>query len=210
MKTKINIEQWARREQYNFFKQYEEPFWGATVEIDCTAAYRLCKEKNYSFFFYYLHKTLLASNQVENFRYRLSGDEVFLFSENHVSATINRDDDTFGFSFIRFQENFEAFTEGAKMEVERVRNSAKLFPPELLENVIHFSSLPWLHFTSLSHARSFKVADSCPKISVGKMKMENNCCKMPISVHLHHALADGLHLGRFVEIFEDMMNSNNL
>ena len=101
MKTKINIEQWARREQYNFFKQYEEPFWGATVEIDCTAAYRLCKEKNYSFFFYYLHKTLLASNQVENFRYRLSGDEVYLFSENHVSATINRDDDTFGFSFIR-------------------------------------------------------------------------------------------------------------
>jgi chloramphenicol O-acetyltransferase type A len=30
--------------------------------------------------------------------------------------------------------------------------------------VIHFSAIPWLDFTSLSHARSYTFPDSCPKI----------------------------------------------
>lgn len=209
MKTKINIETWARREQFHFFRQYDEPFWGATTEIDCTKAYTFCKANNESFFFYYLHKTLLASNQVENFCYRLSGENVYLFSENHASATINRDNDTFGFSFIQFHPNFQQFTEGGKKEVTRVRNSDKLFPPELSENVIHFSALPHLRFTGISHARSFKTPDSCPKISVGKITEKNGRFLMPLSVHVHHALADGLHVGQFVEIFENLMQENS-
>ncbi len=208
MKTKINIENWNRREQFQFFKQYQEPFWGVTVEVDCTKAYAICKENNDSFFFYYLHKMLCASNQVENFCYRLSGDEVYLFTENHASATINRADDTFGFSFIRFRQNFQQFTEGGKKEVERVRNSTALFPPELSENVLHISALPWLRFTSLSHARSFSGADSCPKISIGQLRQHNGRYTMPISIHVHHALVDGLHVGQFVTIFEDLMNEN--
>lgn len=208
MRTKINLETWARREQFHFFKQYDEPFWGATVEVDCTKAYQFCKANNESFFFYYLHKTLLACNEVENFCYRLSGDNVYLFSENHASATINRANNTFGFSFIRFHQDFHQFTEGCKKEVERVRNSDKLFPPELAENVIHFSALPRLRFTGLSHARSFKTPDSCPKISVGKIIAKNGVFSMPLSVHLHHALADGAHVGQFVEIFETLMQEN--
>jgi len=39
MKTKINIEQWERKALYNFFSQFEEPFFGLTVRIDCTKAY---------------------------------------------------------------------------------------------------------------------------------------------------------------------------
>jgi chloramphenicol O-acetyltransferase type A len=29
---------------------------------------------------------------------------------------------------------------------------------------------------------------------------------MPMSIHVHHGLVDGLHLGQFVDYFQEIMN----
>ena len=71
MKQKLNLDTWNRKEHFLFFKQMEEPFFGITTTIDCTNAYDKAKELNISFFTYYLHKTLVAANAIENFRYRI-------------------------------------------------------------------------------------------------------------------------------------------
>ena len=97
MKHKLELDTWNRKEHFAFFKQMEEPFFGVTARIECTQAYAKAKELGVSFFTYYLHKTLLAVNAVENFRYRIIDDEVFVFDRIDASATILRDDKTFGF-----------------------------------------------------------------------------------------------------------------
>lgn len=74
------------------------------------------------------------------------------------------------------------------------------------QNVIHYSSVPWIKFTSVSHARSFKFKDSCPKISFGKIFDENERKMMPVSIHVHHALADGYHIGLFIDKFQELLN----
>lgn len=56
MKQLINLETWERKEHYLFFSQFEEPFFGVTVSIDCTKAYQIAKEKKTSFFLYYLYQ----------------------------------------------------------------------------------------------------------------------------------------------------------
>jgi chloramphenicol O-acetyltransferase type A len=93
-------------------------------------------------------------------------------------------------------------------EIERIQNTTGLFTRTFSDdNVIHFSAVPWLDFTSLSHARSYTFPDSCPKISFGKMKInENGKRTMPMSIHVHHGLVDGLHLGQFVDYFQEIMN----
>jgi chloramphenicol O-acetyltransferase type A len=30
---------------------------------------------------------------------------------------------------------------------------------------------------------------------------------MPVSIHVHHALADGLHVAQFVELFQTLLDS---
>lgn len=62
-----------------------------------------------------------------------------------------------------------------------------------------------MHFTSLSHARSFAFPDSVPKISVGKIIPQGDQLLMPVSVHVHHALVDGYHVGQFFEILQARM-----
>ena len=58
MKTLIDVEQWNRKEQFLFFYRFEEPFFGVTVNIDCTQAYKIAKQKGNSFFLYYLFRAL--------------------------------------------------------------------------------------------------------------------------------------------------------
>lgn len=207
MKQKLNLETWNRKEHFLFFKQMDEPFFGITTTIDCTKAYSKSKEIGVSFFVYYLHKTLQAVNEIENFRYRIIDDEVFIFENIDASATIMRADKTFGFSYIKFSNDLSHFNEITLKEIERIQTTTGLLTREYPENLIHFSALPWVNFSSLSHARSFTWPDSCPKISFGKMMDENGKKTMSVSVHVHHGLIDGYHVGGFIDALQKLLNS---
>ncbi|WP_017495884.1 chloramphenicol acetyltransferase [Flavobacterium sp. WG21] len=208
MKTLLDLENWNRKEHFAHFIQMEEPFFGATVEIDCTQAYETAKSLESSFFIYYLHKTLVAVNAIENFRYRISGDQIYINDQIDASATIGRENGTFGFSFIEYHPDFKTFEKTALQEIERIQNTTGLFTRSFEnDNLIHFSAIPWLNFTSLSHARSFTFPDSCPKVSFGKMMVSPTGKRtIAMSVHVHHALMDGLHMGQFVDYFQELMN----
>lgn len=185
----------------------EEPFFGVTVPIDCTKAYAKAKELGVSFFTYYLHKTLVAVNATEAFRYRIIENEVYLFDQIDASATILREDKTFGFSLMVYSEDLTEFAEATKTEITRIQNTPGLITRDFSINLIHFSAVPWVNFTSYSHARSFTFPDSCPKISFGKMMDDNGKKTMQMAVHVHHALVDGYDVGLFVSSFEALMNS---
>nr|WP_199000684.1 chloramphenicol acetyltransferase [Flavobacterium sp. ASV13] len=208
MKTLLDLENWNRKEHFLHFGQMEEPFFGATVEIDCTKAYQTAKELNVSFFIFYLHKTLVAVNSIENFKYRISENSIYINNRVDVSATIGREDGTFGFSLIEYSPDFDVFVQNAQAEIKRVQSTTGLFTRSFDDdNVIHFSAIPWLNFTSLSHARSYSYPDSCPKISFGKMMTsETGKRTIAMSVHVHHGLMDGLHVGQFVDCFQDLLN----
>ena len=209
MKTKLDLNTWPRKEHFEFFSKFEEPFFGIVAHIDCTKAYETSKKNGVSFVIYYLHKTLSAVNAVENFRYRIENGEIFIYDRIDASATLTRDDNTFGFSLMPFSTDFETFEKTSKEEIERVRNTTGLFTRTFeADNLIHFSAVPWVDFTSLSHARSFTFPDSCPKISIGKMMIaEDGKRTMAVSVHVHHGLMDGFHVGEFFAKFQEFMDS---
>lgn len=202
----LDLTKWPRREHFHFFRQFDEPFFGVTVRVDCTEALRHCERTGSSFFLYYLHKCLVAVNAVEPFRYRVEGERVVVYDAIHASATIGREDGTFDFSYIPFAVDFVEFVKGARREIERIQASEGLNVGVAGADVIHFSATPWLDFTGLSHARHFAGADSCPKISVGKVTEREGRRGMPVSIHAHHGLMDGREVGAFVERFQQELN----
>ena len=206
MKQELDITTWNRKEHFEFFSKFEEPFFGTTIQFDCTRAYYKSKELGVSFFTFFFFYFLVAVNTIENFRYRIHDNKIFIYDKINVSSTILRDDKTFGFSEIEYDENLNAFIENYNTEATRVKNTSGLFTREYNENIVHFSALPWINFTSISHSRSFTFPDSCPKFSFGKITAENDKKLMSMSVHVHHGLVDGYHLGLFFEEFERLMN----
>lgn len=203
-RTKINIRTWNRREIYKFFRDYEEPYYGITMNLDCSEAFRFAGERKISFFLYYLYLTLKAVNQTEAMKYRIEGEDLYLYDVINGSATIDRDDGTFGFSYVPYFEDLDLFVEKATEEVAEVRTSHHLIRTEIGENIIHFSALPWIHFTHVSHPRRFSRRDSIPKITIGKYQLSGSKKMIPVSVHVNHAVADGLHVGQFFQTLQQL------
>ena len=208
MKTKVDIESWNRKEHFHFFKKFTEPFHGISLEVCCTKLYQKSKSENVSFFIMYMHSVLKAVNGIENFRLRIDDHEVYLYDKINVSPTIGRKDNTFSFSYIEYEEDFQKFLRNAINAMEEINNNSGigLSLETSRIDVIHFSTLPWIRFTSLSHARMLNSNDSAPKITVGKLFQKGDDYFLPVSIHVHHALVDGYHVGQFINELDNEFN----
>lgn len=207
MKT-IDQSTWKRKEHFEFFSTFDDPFFGIVSHVDCQFAYEYAKKIEVSFFSWYLYQSVRAVNQIPELRTRVLDNKVVEYSEIHASATIGRDDGTFGFSYIPYHADFNIFNEYLSKEIDRIKNCKGLAFTKAEEkpNVTHYSSIPWINFSGITHARNFKFIDSIPKISFGKATFEQNKMTMPVSLNAHHGLVDGLHAGQYFEAFQQFLN----
>ncbi|MBX2843462.1 MAG: chloramphenicol acetyltransferase [Flammeovirgaceae bacterium] len=208
----IDYENWNRREHFEFFSKYDEPFFGLVTEVECTNAYKTAKSKKISFFAYYLYQSIKAANQIEEFRYRIMDGKVACFKDIHAASTIGRPDGTFGFSFIHYSENFSTFEKDLNSEIQEVLNSKGLRANEndARRDVIHYSTLPWNKFTGLTHARNFNNGDSVPKISFGKAYVKDEKRYLPVSIDAHHGLVDGFHVAKYLGLFQELLEEGQM
>ena len=55
------------------------------------------------------------------------------------------------------------------------------------------------------HALDLSSVDSVPRFAWGKFFEDGEFLKMPLSVQAHHALMDGIHVGRFYAKVQDYL-----
>lgn len=204
-RRQIDIENWNRKEHFAFFREFYEPCYGITSRVDCTEAYRHCKDHGFSFFLSCLYWTLTAAQEVEAFGLRIEDEKLFQYDRVDAGSVIDRPDETFGFGYFIYNSDMQQFVQTAVAEVERVRESSGLDRPDA-QNIIRYSSLPWIDFTSITHAQKSSTADSCPRITFGKMSDVNGRRSMPVAVHVNHALVDGRDVGKFFELFQKLLS----
>jgi chloramphenicol O-acetyltransferase type A len=205
---KIDFENWKRREHYAFFIKFDNPFFGIVSEIDCTKAFDAAKESKISFFSSYMHKSMLAVNQVEEFRYRIVDGEVVVFDVIHTGTTIGRADETYGLAFIPYSSEFETFNFSLQSEIEAVQKSSglRLNNEDIKYDLVRYSTVPWSSFTGLLHPTRNDATESVPKIAFGKAFLREGKRFLPISVEANHALMDGFHIAKYLEQFQFLMN----
>ena len=202
----LDIDNWNRKQHFEFFKEFSDPLFGVTANVDVTNAYHFSKENKFSFFVVYLHACMKAVNAVENFKYRIRDDNVVIHSIVHASATILRPNNTFGFSFIYFDESLSVFNQNYQKEKERIFNSNELFPPVNSEDCIYCSALPWVNFSGHKEPRSGFAPESVPKLAFGKLEKKEGKMQMPVAINVNHALMDGYHVGLFFDEFQKALN----
>jgi len=199
--VQIDLKTWERGPLYELFSSFSEPYHGVCLRVDCTETFRYAKDSRISVFLSLVHRSLIAAHQVENFRTRIVEGAVWKYTTIHGGSAVGRANGTIGFGHYPYHPELVPFVREASLELERVksRNDLERYPGQ---DLIRFSVLPWFDFTSLSHARNLDTQDSAPKITFGKITETGGRSTMPVSIHVHHALADGLHVAQFVEQFE--------
>ncbi len=203
----LDLQSWNRKDQYEFFKDYDNPFFNIVANINVTRLYEFCKKKNISFFLSSLFCSCKAANAVEEFRYRIKDDKIIVYDTIHAGSTILHSDNTFGFCYFDYFEDHRKFAAHAQKEIEQLRKTKKLEPRVDADNLIHYSVIPWISFTSFQHARNLGTQDTIPKIVFGKHFQEGAVKKMPVSVEVNHALLDGYHVGQYFERLQQTVDT---
>jgi chloramphenicol O-acetyltransferase type A len=155
----------------------------------------------------YHYFALRVANEVEPFRYRLRDGKVLVHDVIHGGTTVFLPNEAFTLAYFDYLEDFEKCVSDAGRAIEAARTGDGAFRPRNEDDGrIHFTVLPWISFTSFSHARNWRAEDSIPKIAFGKFVRENQQILLPISVEVHHALMDGFTVGRFLSRLEEMLS----
>jgi chloramphenicol O-acetyltransferase type A len=202
MATYLDIEKWHRRPIFNFFKDYDNPFFNVCAQVDVTALLELTREaQGLSFTLAYHFIILKVVNELESFRYRLRDGRVLVHERIHAGTTVLLDDGRFRFCYFDYDEDFGRFQESGSSAIEQARTAPDSvgMGEDGRDDLIHCSVLPWVSFTSVTHARRWGTEDSIPKVSFGKHYEDGGRFKMPLSVEVHHALVDGLDVGHYFE-----------
>lgn len=206
MATYLDTDTWPRREAFAFFRGFDMPCFNVCVRLDAAPLKAAVAARGQSFSLACHFLSLRLANLQEPFRYRLEGERVRVLEEVHGSSTVLRDDESFGFAYLDHTADWRAFHEQGRAAVRAVRtHSANFEPRETDAALLYFTTLPWLHFTSFSHARTAGREVGIPKLAFGRLQAEGERLWLPLSVEVHHALMDGLHLGRYVQALEAAM-----
>jgi chloramphenicol O-acetyltransferase type A len=203
----IDIENWDRKEQFLFFRDYDNPFFGLTTNLDVTKLLAYTQANNYSFFAAYLFASQQQIHSIPEFRYRIEDDQVIEYAVVSAGSTVLKENDVFTFCYFDHLPSFQDFNAHVTAQIEACRKPiVKLIDHDDDQAQIHYSVIPWVHFTGLSHPRNYKTDDSIPKIVFGKYEKQAGKIMMPVSVEAHHALLDGFHMGLYFKRFQDSIN----
>lgn len=208
MPTFLDLASWPRRSHFELFRNYDRPHFNICANVDVARLRTYVTEsETVSFFLATLFLATRVANEIEAFRLRIRGQRVLIHDTVHPASTIMRQDDTFGFGYFEFVSDFNRFHRAAREVIQaQITGADPLDPRDDRDDVIHFSAIPWIAFTSFAHARRWNHEDSTPKIVLGKYQPTGDRLLMPVSVEVHHSLMDGLHVGRFFSRFEAYVN----
>lgn len=206
MPTYLDLANWPRRELFEFFRDFDKPYFNICTRLDVTNLLsELRNHPDVSVSLAYHYFALKAANEIEQFRYRLRNGRVLVHDVIHGGTTIMLPNETFTLVYFDYAETFAEFIGPAQRAVEETKTDGAFRPRHEDDARIHCTTIPWISFTSFSHARNWRREDSVPKISFGKFVRENDRLLMPFSVEVHHALMDGLHVGRYISRIEEML-----
>lgn len=206
MPTYLDLATWPRRELFEFYRDFDKPYFNICTRLDVTNLIKeLRTHPRISVALTYHYFALKAANEIEPFRYRLRNGQVLVHDVINGGTTLMLPNETFTLVYFDYAETFAEFIGPAQRAVEEMKKDPVFQPRHNDDARIHCTTLPWISFTSFSHARNWRREDSVPKISFGKFMQENDRTLMPFSVEVHHALVDGLHVGRYVTRIEEMV-----
>lgn len=206
MFTELDVENWPRKATYEFFKDYADPFFNFSANLDITRLYAFAKDNRLSISLAMLFHVMAAANEIREFRIRLREGKLVEFDRIHATQTILNDDETFSFAYFEMRPDILEFDANGKVALEKYKK-LKTFDVEADRlDLIYFSVIPWVSFTSFKHASRLDRTQTVPRIVFGKIFDDGPAKKVPLSVEANHMIMDGFHVGKLFNRFQELVN----
>lgn len=202
----INLNTWPRKEHFMLYHGMDCPQFNVSFPIDVTHFLAFVREQKLSFYYAMCFASVSVANRMEAFRLRIQGDKVVLYDRVHPSFTdLKKGDELFRIITMDIGGDLKEFVQDAAK-----RSAAQTCFLDRTEkqrdDLIYITCVPWISFTQIMHPVSINRDDSIPRISWGKYYTQDDKVLLPFSIQANHALMDGYHVGRYVELLQKYLD----
>ena len=192
----IDMENFPRRAHFEYFKGLAYPYVGFTVNVDITEFLAQQKRLGLPFYLALSYCATRAANSVPEFRRRIHGDGIIEYDWCHGSHTVALPDETYCYCTPKTDLPFGEFLDYTREAQRRAVEEPSIEEQDEADSLLFISCIPWVSQTAVVQPVP-SPADSNPRITWGKYFERCGNVYLPVSVLCHHALVDGLHIGRF-------------
>lgn len=202
----FDIENWERREIYEFFSSVDQPFYSVTFRLDVTKLRRYAHAHGLSFYLALTYLVTEAMNSVSEF---------LLTIRDGVLTTLPRREPSFT-DLVSGSECFKIVTYPASgsmedfcREARRASDAQQRFIVTESESdaLIFISCLPWVDITALTNERLFDFDDCVPRVTWGKYVERDGRTELGLALEVNHRVIDGVHIGQFARRLEELIDA---
>lgn len=205
----IDFEEWERKQYFYYFTKMMPTGYSISVEVDITNTYHMVKTQNKKFFPAYLYVASKLIHEQPEFRISDADGKLGYYEVLHPSyAYFHEDDKTMSNMWTEYNESFEVFYRNYMDDQDKYADNHEILgKPEMPpQNSYMIGMLPWIQFTSYSPV-PYAPMNYFPILQAGKYFDKDGKKMMPFSFTVHHAVADGYHVGLFLEKFRNAMKN---
>ena len=204
----IDLNTWDRGALFKFYIDKMRIVMSLTVGIDATPLVRFAKKNGLKFYPAMIWVVSKVVNAHDEFKYSWNADGN-LIKWDVVSpsyAHFHKEDENFTKTVTEFSDDlfeFHALFLSDREKYKDVRAIAENQPP----NFFDVTCLPWVRYKHFDVHVFDEGKFLAPVITWGKYEPEHGKLVMPLTMNIHHAVADGFHLSRFFNEVQELINA---
>lgn len=207
---KVSMENWARREHYQYYTEKLKIEVNMTVSIDATKLLKRCHQLAYKFYPTMIYCITRTLNRIENFRmFRDESGTLCIWDYVIPNYTIfHKDDHTFSDCWTDFSDDFHVFYHDITEDMRKYQDQKGIKVKENQPaNFYCVSCTPWTAFTGYGSRVANGEPSYFPIITMGKYEKNGEKISMPVNLTIAHAVADGYHIGLFFQYLQDEIDA---
>ena len=206
---KINLSTWDRGELFAFYIEKMRIVMSLTVDVDVAPLAAFVHQNGLKFYPAMIWTVSRVINAHDEFKYGWD-DSGSLIRWNQVwpsYAHFHPEDQAFTKMVTPYTDDLAAFHAQFLRDRARCRDLRAIVPHQP-PNFFDVSCLPWVHYRHFDLHVFDEGKFLAPVVTWGRFeKAEDGKLLMPLTMNIHHAVADGFHLSRFFTEVQAQINA---
>lgn len=206
--TRIDLNEWSRGKLFKSYIDNMRIVMSLTVDIDVTRLIEYTKINDLKFYPSMIWIVSKIVNSHDEFKYSWDTDGN-LIKWDFISpsyADFHKEDENFTKLVTVYSDNLFEFHNRYMNDKEKYKNKRAFVENQPL-NFFDVSCLPWVRYKHFDVHVFDEGIFLAPVITWGKFELENGKYLMPLTMNIHHAVADGYHLSRFFVEVQELIDS---
>lgn len=203
----IDKEKYYRKGVYKHFTQDCKCSVSLTNRVDVTKLYQYSKETGTKFYINFLYTLCKVLNSRDDYRmsYLYETDELIVYDKiNPIQYIFHEDTETCTIAYTEYFQEYKTFYEKCKKDIEEAKKTREYkLDTKNHPNWFDASYISWLSYDSLNIELPDGYLYFLPIVNWGRYQKEGDRIKMPVTVRMNHAAADGYLVSKVFLLLEE-------